>query len=95
MRQSSGIQTAMKQKNTTRSFEASRSIQKGGDKVKARYNELGEKMVVFRARNRLSQADLAKMCGCSLQTINSVENGTQSPSKVTEAKIRLIVEKGE
>ena len=42
--------------------------------MKAKYNELGEKMVVFRARNRLSQADLAKMCGCSLQTINSVLN---------------------
>ena len=60
--------------------------------MERKYSELGEKMVVFRARNRLSQAHLAKMCGISLQTVNSVENGTQTPSKVTEAKIRLIVE---
>ena len=58
---------------------------------------LQEDMVNYRARNRLSQRAFSEKCGISLQTINSVENGLQNPSKVTEAKIRLAMEeaKGE
>ena len=54
--------------------------------------ELGELMVRYRAKERISQSELARRCGVSLQTINSVENGIQTPSKVTETKIRLVVE---
>lgn len=57
--------------------------------------ELKDMMVRYRAKNRMTQTDLAQECGVSLQTINSVENGTQTPSKVTEAKIRLVVEEDE
>ena len=53
---------------------------------------LAEKMIFYRARERINQAELARRCGVSLQTINSIENELQSPSKVTEAKIRLVIE---
>lgn len=52
---------------------------------------LSESMIQYRARERISQKELAVRCGCSLQTINSVENGLQNPSAVTRAKIELIV----
>lgn len=54
---------------------------------------LQERMVQYRAKERISQTELAERCGLSYQTINSVENGTQEPSKVTQAKIELIVGK--
>lgn len=57
--------------------------------------KLSEMMIMFRAKHRLSQEKLANMCGVSLQTINSVENGSQNPSKLTEQKIRLVVEEEE
>lgn len=53
---------------------------------------LREEMIRYRAKERISQGELAKRCGVSLQTINSVENGLQTPSRVTEMKIRMIVE---
>lgn len=54
---------------------------------------LAEEMVQYRARERISQRQLGERCGISLQTVNSIENGLQSPSKVTEAKIRLVINK--
>lgn len=56
------------------------------------YSELADKMVVYRAKCRISQGELAKRCGVSPQTINSIETGQQNPSRVTEAKIRLVIE---
>lgn len=54
--------------------------------------KLSEAMVIYRAKHRLSQTDLAKLCGVSTQTINSVENETQNPSRVTIEKIKLVLE---
>lgn len=54
--------------------------------------KLMEQMITYRAKERISQKELAARCGVSLQTINSIENGIQDPSKVTEAKIRLVIE---
>ena len=56
---------------------------------------LKDLMIDYRARHRISQRELAKLAGVSLQTINSVENGMQKPSKVTEAKIRLAIKEEE
>ncbi len=50
-------------------------------------------MVTYRARNRISQSELAKRCGVSLQTINSIETGQQNPSQVTLRKIELVIYK--
>lgn len=52
---------------------------------------LSEEMVRYRAIERISQGELAARCGLSVQTINSIENETQVPSKVTLAKIRLVI----
>lgn len=52
---------------------------------------LSERMIEYRAVNRLSQTALAQKCGVTLQTINSVENGIQKPSKLTKAKIELVI----
>lgn len=56
---------------------------------------LQDEMVCYRAKYHLTQQELADRVGVSLQTINSVENGHQKPSKVTEAKIRLVIDKEE
>ena len=52
---------------------------------------LSERMVLYRAKERISQAELARRCGVTLQTINSVENETQTPARVTVVKIELVV----
>ena len=52
---------------------------------------LSERMIKYRARERINQKELAERCGLSLQTINSVENETQVPSKITIAKIELVI----
>ena len=54
---------------------------------------LQERMIRYRARERINQQELANRCGLSKQTINSIENDTQEPSKVTRAKIELVVGK--
>lgn len=56
---------------------------------------LHEKMILYRARERITQTELAHRCGLSLQTINSVENGLQNPSKTTLAKILLVIDSKE
>lgn len=53
---------------------------------------LQEKMLLYRARVGISQTELARRCGVTLQTINSIENGKQKPSKLTLAKIRSVVD---
>jgi DNA-binding XRE family transcriptional regulator len=62
---------------------------KGGDTKMT----LQERMVLYRARNRINQGELARLCGVTKQTINSIEQGKQEPSRVTLAKIELIVGK--
>ncbi len=52
---------------------------------------LQEQMVRYRAKHNISQTELAQRCGISVQTANSVENGLQEPSKLTRAKIELVV----
>lgn len=56
--------------------------------------ELRNAMLRYRAKHSISQGELARRCGLSLQTVNSVENGTQNPSRLTAEKIRLIIEEG-
>lgn len=51
---------------------------------------LADRMIYFRAANKLTQRALAELVGVSVITINSVENGTE-PSKITRAKIELII----
>lgn len=54
---------------------------------------LQEEMIKCRAENDMSQKEFAILAGLSLQTVNSVENGMQKPTKLTEQKIRLAIER--
>lgn len=56
---------------------------------------LQERMIEYRAKERISQQELAERCGLSKQTINSIENEVQDPSKITLAKIELVIGKEE
>lgn len=53
--------------------------------------ELSRSMLEYRAKNNISQGELAKRCNLTTQTICNVERGIQTPSKITETKIRLVV----
>lgn len=54
---------------------------------------LQDRMVEYRAKERISQTELARRCKVSAQTINSVENGVQEPSRRTVAQIELVIGK--
>lgn len=54
---------------------------------------LQERMIEYRAKEKITQRELAEKVGVSVQTINSTENGTQTPGKVTLAKIELVIGK--
>lgn len=56
---------------------------------------LADEMTRFRAKNRLTQKDFAERAGVTVQTICNVETGQQTPSRTTEAKIRLVMEEKE
>lgn len=56
---------------------------------------LSERIILYRAKERISQTVLAERCGLTKQTILAIENGTQIPSKVTLAKIELVIGKEE
>ena len=58
-------------------------------------SDLMKKMVEYRAKENISQKELARRVGVTLQTINAIENGLQKPSKLTEMKICLVVEEKE
>ena len=53
--------------------------------------DLIEAMVRYRAKENISQKELAKRCNLSLQTINSIETGQQEPLPRTKAKIEIVI----
>jgi DNA-binding XRE family transcriptional regulator len=57
--------------------------------------KLAEAIVNYRARERISQKEFAARAGVSLQTICNIETGQQEPSRVTVAKIMLVLKKEE
>lgn len=50
-----------------------------------------EEMIKYRARENISMKEMAERCKVSLQTIYSIENGTQEPSRLTREKIKLVI----
>lgn len=50
-------------------------------------NELDNRIRVYRAEHRLSQADLARLIGVSRKTISTIEVGRFVPSTVIALKI--------
>ena len=57
--------------------------------------ELEKVMLDYRASNNLSQGAAAEQAGISYQTWNSIENGKQKPTQLTETKIRNLCERKE
>lgn len=55
-------------------------------------DDLKDKMLDYRAKHDLSQGELAELCHLNKQTIWAVEKGIQTPSKLTERKIRNVVD---
>lgn len=55
-------------------------------------NELAEKMVRYRAKNRMTQDDLAKKCGMSKASINYVETKRILPTKKMAIMIEIGIE---
>jgi transcriptional regulator with XRE-family HTH domain len=53
--------------------------------------DLPERMLDYRAKNNMSQRELAEKVKVTIQTINSVERGLQEPSRLTRKKIELVI----
>lgn len=54
-------------------------------------DDIRNAMIRYRAEHNISMRELADRCKVSLQTIYSIENGTQEPSRLTREKIRLVI----
>lgn len=57
--------------------------------------DIGDRMLEYRARNKMSQKDFAEKCGISTQTVWTVETHQQKPGRMTIAKIELVIGKEE
>ena len=57
-------------------------------------NELREAVIEYRAKNNITQGELAEMCKVSTPTICNIEKGVAKPSLLTRAKIYKVI-KGE
>ncbi len=53
--------------------------------------KLEEAMIRYRAINNISQTELANRCHLTPQTINSLESGQQTPTRLTREKILLVI----
>ena len=53
--------------------------------------KLPERMLDYRAKNNMSQRELAEKVKVTIQTINSIERGLQEPSRLTRRKIELVI----
>lgn len=54
--------------------------------------ELGERMLRYRAKHRLTQSQLASEMGETLQTIHRCESGKQKPHKANEIRLSMKLE---
>lgn len=54
---------------------------------------LQDRMIEYRAKERISQTQLAERCGVSYTTLNLIERGKLKPSKIILAKIELVIGK--
>lgn len=57
-------------------------------------SELAERIVAYRAKERINQRQFAERAGLSVQTVCNIENGIADPSRVTVAKIMLVIDDG-
>lgn len=57
--------------------------------------DLRDAMIDYRAKESISQGELAKRCNVNPSTIYSIESERHKPTAMTEAKIRRVIEKEE
>ena len=57
--------------------------------------ELMEKIIRFRGKYKITQAELAKNIGIAFPTLNRIEIGKASPTKLTKMKIITYMEEYE
>lgn len=57
--------------------------------------KLAKKMIEYRAKQDISMRELANRCGLTVQTICNIENGVQTPSRITTQKILNVIDAGE
>lgn len=59
-----------------------------------RNSTLPDLIVRYRAKYDLTQAEFAKLCGVTTQTIGAIEAGRHGTTRLTQAKIIQVLEKG-
>ena len=55
--------------------------------------KLSDEILTYRAKNNIAQSEMARRCNVTKQTIFNIEHGKQVPTRLTEAKIRLVLDK--
>lgn len=54
--------------------------------------DLSERIIRYRAKHRITQKEMAQRCGITPQTLCYIETGQQTPGKMTQTKIELVLE---
>lgn len=58
------------------------------------HTDLASRITAYRAKHDLSLREFAELCNLSYQTICNIENGKAHGTKLTQAKILNIIERG-
>lgn len=53
--------------------------------------KLSKAMLMYRAKNRMNMKQFAEKAGITMQTVYNIESAGQKPSRVTRAKIELVL----
>jgi DNA-binding XRE family transcriptional regulator len=58
-------------------------------------NELGKRILEYRARHDMTQEEFAIKARLNVMTVNTIENGKRKPTKLTHMKIEQIIKEDE
>lgn len=58
-------------------------------------DELGRRMLEYRAAHDMSQEEFAIKARLNVMTVNTIENGKRKPTKLTRMKIEQIMKEDE
>lgn len=53
--------------------------------------KLGDRMLDYRAKNDMSQRELAEKAKVGIRAISLIERGLEEPSRLTRRKIELVI----
>lgn len=57
--------------------------------------KLKDDIVKYRAKHNISMEEFASMCNLTLQTIYNIEREISNPTRLTESKIRIVIDADE